>query len=46
MSMRDLWTRSSVNWRKGRGTVDGTAKRWEVGRPRAKSTVSIVVRTR
>ena len=46
VSTRDLRMTSSVNWRKGRGMAEGAAKRWEVGRPRAKSTVSIVVRTR
>ena len=46
MSMRDLCTTFSVNWRKGRGTGVGVVERWEMGRPKAKSTVSIVVRTR
>jgi len=46
MPIRDLRTSSSVNWTNGRGTADGAAKRWGVGRPRAKSTVSIVVRMR
>lgn len=46
ISMRDLWTTSNVSWSRGRGTGDEGAKGWSVGRPRAKSTVSIVVRTR
>lgn len=46
VSMRDLRITSRASWRKGRGMVDGVGKRGEVGRPKAKSTVSIVVRTR
>lgn len=39
--MRDLRITSSVNWRKGRGI-----KKREVGRPKAKYTVSIAVLAR
>lgn len=46
VSIRDLRITSNASWRKGRGMADGKENRWEVGRSRAKSTVSIVVRTR